>query len=313
MATSQVIQTSSIPSAFETYYTSGAEGQKGLIPQAFNLYGQGTPESFQAKYVNPLQAAGLYGAGRVAGLSPYQQQVGAELGQMQTPDQFAMGTGALGSGYAAASGLPSMLTPGQIQQYMSPYMQNVVDVQKQKALEDAQKTQLTTNLGAARQGTYGGARQLLATTEREQALGQQLGDLQARGLQSAYEAAQKGLEAERASRLQQAQTYGTLGSQFGQLGVAEQAADIDRLKTLGAYGDLQRGITQQQMDTRYQDLLKGINYPESQLESLSAFIRGIPTTDMTQTTTTPPPSFASQLAGMGLSGLSLYNLLGGDK
>lgn len=313
MATSQVIQTSSIPSAFETYYTSGAEGQKGLIPQAFQLYGQGTPAAFQSKYVQPLQAAGLYGAGRVAPLSATQQQVGTELQQMQTPSQFAMGTGALGSGYAAASGLPSLLDQGMVQQYMSPYMQSVVDVQKQKALEDAQKTQLTTNLGAARQGTYGGARQLLATTEREQALGQQLGDIQARGLQSAYEAAQKGLEAERMARLQQAQTYGTLGSQFGQLGVAEQAADIDRLKTLGAYGDLERGLAQQQMDVRYQDLMKGIQFPEQQLESLSAFIRGIPTTDTTQTTTTPPPSFASQLAGMGLSGLSLYNLLGGNK
>lgn len=311
MATQQVIQTSSIPSAFETYYTSGAEGQKGLIPQAFNLYGQGTPAAFQSQYVQPLQAAGLYGAGRVAPLTATQQQVGTELTGMQTPTQFAMGTGALGSGYQALSGLPSMLTPGQVQQYMSPYTQGVVDVQKQKAIEDAQKTQLGANLGAARTGTYGGARQLLAQTEREQALNQQLGDIQARGLQSAYEAAQKGLEAERAARIQQGLGLGTLGQQFGQLGVAEQAADIDRLKTLGAYGDLERAYAQQQIDARYQDLLKGIQFPEQQLEKLSGFIRGIPTTDVTTTTTTPPPSFASQLAGLGLSGLSLYNILSG--
>jgi hypothetical protein len=61
------------------------------------------------------------------------------------------------------------------QKYMSPYMQQVVEVQKQRAIEDAQKTQLAQNLGAARQGTYGGARQLLAATEREKALGEQLG------------------------------------------------------------------------------------------------------------------------------------------
>jgi hypothetical protein len=61
-----------------------------------------------------------------------------------------------------------------------------------EAIRDAQKTQLGANLGAARQGTYGGARQLLAQTERERALGQQLGNIQTRGLQSAYEAAQKG-------------------------------------------------------------------------------------------------------------------------
>ena len=309
MATTSQVVTSSLPAAFETYYKEGAEGAKGLIPQAFNLYGKGTPEDFKAQYVDPLQAANLYGAGRVAGLSPYQQQIGTQLGQMQTPSQFQMGTGALGSAYSnLGGGLPSLLDQGLMQQYMSPYAQNVIDVQKTKAIEDAQKAQLAQNLGAAKQGTYGGARQLLATTEREKALAQGLGDIQARGLQSAYEAAQKGLETERAARIQQGQALGTLGAQFGQLGIGQQAAEIDRLKTLGAYGDLQRAIEQQQIDARYQDVLKGIQFPERQLEQLSGFIRGIPMTEQTTTTTTPPPSFASQLAGLGLSGLSLYNL-----
>jgi hypothetical protein len=309
MATTSQVVTSSLPAAFETYYKEGAEGSKGLIPQAFNLYGKGTPQDFKAQYVDPLQAAGVYGAGRVAGLSPYQQQIGTQLGQMQTPSQFQMGTGALGSAYSnLGGGLPSLLDQGLMQQYMSPYAQNVIDVQKTKAIEDAQKAQLAQNLGAARQGTYGGARQLLATTEREKALAQGLGDIQARGLQSAYEAAQKGLETERAARIQQGQALGTLGAQFGQLGIGQQAAEIDRLKTLGAYGDLQRAIEQQQIDARYQDVLKGIQFPEQQLEKLSGFIRGIPMTEQTTTTTTPPPSFASQLAGLGLSGLSLYNL-----
>lgn len=309
MATTSQVVTSSLPAAFETYYKEGAEGSKGLIPQAFNLYGKGTPQDFKAQYVDPLQAANLYGAGRVAGLSPYQQQIGTQLGQMQTPSQFQMGTGALGSAYSnLGGGLPSLLDQGLMQQYMSPYAQNVIDVQKTKAIEDAQKAQLAQNLGAAKQGTYGGARQLLATTEREKALAQGLGDIQARGLQSAYEAAQKGLETERAARIQQGQALGTLGAQFGQLGIGQQAADIDRLKTLGAYGDLQRAIEQQQIDARYQDVLKGIQFPERQLEQLSGFIRGIPMTEQTTTSTTPPPSFASQLAGLGLSGLSLYNL-----
>jgi hypothetical protein len=217
-----------------------------------------------------------------------------------------MGTGALGSGYAAATGLPSMLDQGVMQQYMSPYAQSVIDVQKQKAIEDAQKTQLMQNLGAARQGTYGGARQLLAGTERERALGQNLSDIQAKGLQAAYEAGQKGLESERAARLQQAQTYGTLGQQFGQLGAVQQTADIDRLKTLGAYGDYERALAQQKTDIDYQNLLERIQYPEQQLDKLSGFIRGIPMTDRTQTTTTPPPSFASQLTGLGIAGLGAF-------
>jgi hypothetical protein len=81
-------------------------------------------------------------------------------------------------------------------------MQQVVEVQKQKAIEDAQKTQLVQNLGAARQGTYGGARQLLAATEREKALGEQLGTIQATGTQAAYEQAAQQFERDRTARLQ---------------------------------------------------------------------------------------------------------------
>lgn len=309
MATTVQTTTGAIPTAFEPYYT----GPSGLIEQAQKLYGAGTPADFQKKYVDPLQAAGLYGEGRIAGLSEEQQKIGQELSGMQTPSQFAMGTGAAGSGYAALTGLPSMLDPGLLQQYMSPYTQGVVDIQKREALKDAQKLQLAQNLGAARQGAYGGARQLLATTERERALGTQLGDIQAKGLQAAYEAAQKGLESERDARIRQGQALGTLGQQFGQLGVAKQATELDRIKALGAFGDLQRNIEQQKIDARYSDLMRGVRYPEEQLTSLSNFIRGIPLTDTISTTTTPPPSFASQLTGMGLSGLSLYNLFNPTK
>lgn len=317
MATTSQVVSSALPTAFEPFYKTGltaaesptGQAIKGLIPQAFGLYGTGTPASYTANIQNPLQAAGLYsGADRIAGMTTGQQQVGTELAGMQTPGQFAMGTGALGSGYAAASGLPSMLTPGQMQQYMSPYAQNVVDVQKEQAIRDAQKTQLGENLAAARRGTYGGSRQLIAQTERERALGTQLGDIQAKGLQASYEAGQKGLESERAARLQQAQTLGTLGQQYGQLGIGQQATDLDRLKALGAYGDYERAIAQQEKDIDYANMMRRIQYPEEQLDKLSGFIRGIPMTDRTMQTTTPPPSFASQLAGLGLSGLSLYNL-----
>lgn len=369
MATTTTSVSGAIPAAFETFYTEGAEGQPGLIPQAFNLYGQGTPEGYFAKYVDPMQAAGLFGAGRIAPLSGTQQQIGAELGSLTTPNQFALGTQAAQTGLGGLAGLlgqdamsvyapqltqyqmsaPQAFGGEQALQYMSPYVQNVVDIQKRQAITDAQKQQLMANLGAARQGTYGGARQLLAGTERERALGTQLGDIQAKGLQSAYENAQQQFERDRAAgmttgqqnlqallnvqqlgagqsmesqranqaaqlqaaqqRQQAALGLGSLGQQLGQLGVAQQASTLDRLKTLGAYGDLERAYEQQQIDARYQDLMRGIEYPETQLTNLSNFIRGIPISDTTTTTTTPPPSFASQLAGLGLSGLSLYNLL----
>ena len=95
---------------------------------------------------------------------------------------------------------------------MSPYMQNVSDIAKRQAAEDARRVQMATNLGAVRQGTYGGARQLLGQMEREKALGQTMADIDVKGRQSAYEQAIKNMQ---------------FGSQAGLQG-AQQAAQHDQ-------------------------------------------------------------------------------------
>lgn len=309
--TTTVTGQQAIPTELMPYFTgTGTAGQPGYIPGLLPKAQEVFSKDYATTYA-PMIQAGLTGTGGVAGLSPSQQALGQQISAMGTPSQFTMGTGAAGSAYGALSGLPSMLTPGAIQQYMSPYTQGVVDVQQRQAIEDAQRSNLAANLGAARQGTYGGARQLLAETERERGLRNQLGDIQAKGLQSAYEAAQKGLEAERTAQLQQGTALTNLGQTFGQLGTMQQAADIDRLKTLGAYGDLERAYEQQLLDAKKADMLAQMQFPQQQLGSMADILRGVPITKVgeTQSTTTPPPSFASQLAGMGLAGLSLANML----
>jgi hypothetical protein len=310
MAVSSQVVTSQLPAAFETYYKTGDGASKGLIPQAFELYGQGTPQAFQQQYVDLLKL--LVYTVLIVLLDSHQRNNSLELKSgnlaLLLSFKWALVPWVQATGLSVA-GISSVLDPGLLQQYMSPYAQGVVDVAKREAFEDAAKITVGANLGAARQGTYGGARQLLAQTERERALGQQLGDIQTRGLQAAFEAGQKGLEAERTAQLQRAQTLGQIGSQFGQLGVAQQAADIDRLKTLGAYGDLERALTQQGIDARFADVIRGMEFPEQQLDRLSGFIRGIPMSDKVETTTTPPPSFASQLSSMGIAGLGLYREL----
>jgi hypothetical protein len=99
---------------------------------------------------------------------------------------------------------------------------------------------------------------------------------------------------------------------MGALGTAQLAGQMDITKAQGAYGDLQRAIQQQQLDAQYGDLMARLNQPLTNVETMSNLARGVP---LTQTATsgsqtTPPPSFASQLAGMGLTGLSLYNMFG---
>ena len=114
---------------------------------------------------------------------------------------------------------PQQFGQEQAQQYMSPYMQNVVETQKREATRDARRGQIVQDLGAARQGTYGGSRQLLAGLERERNLGTQLGDIQARGSQAAYENAQQQFERDRAAGLTTGQQNLSAALQQQQLGV----------------------------------------------------------------------------------------------
>jgi len=110
---------------------------------------------------------------------------------------------------------PQLFNQATAQQYMSPYMQEVVNMQQREALREAQMAQNLVDLGAARQGTYGGARQLLGQTEAARNLSTKLGDIQARGLQSSFENAQAQFERDRAAGMaaQQANLQAALGVQ----------------------------------------------------------------------------------------------------
>jgi hypothetical protein len=212
-----------------------------------------------------------------------------------------MGLGTAGAGLQAAFTDPT--------QMMSPYMQGVVDVQKREAIRGAQQGQLGQNLAAARQGTYGGARQLLAQTERERNLGTQLGDIQARGLEAAYQAAAQRGQALGQLGLQGLQTGLQGAGQLGALGSQQQQTDLSRIQAQAAAGAEQRNLQQQYLDTQYADFLRQRDYPMEQLGYYSNLLRGLPVQlGSTQTTYAAPPSFASQVGGLGLAGLSLYNM-----
>lgn len=312
------------------------KGGGGQQPQDQTVTQTNLPEYARPYFENVLQRGMAesyrgytpYEGQRISDFSPLQQQVQSEVAGMQTPGQFqpatqittAAGIGALGAGsqaMGAGQQYAQMATdPSQMQSYMSPYMQSVVDTQKQEAIRDAQKQQLGTNLGAARQGTYGGARQLLAQTERERNLGSQLANIQAAGSQKAFEAAQQaqqfganlGLQGIQTG-LQGLQQAGQAGAQLGQLGTAEQAANLQRLQAQAATGAEQRALEQQYMDTAYSDFLRQRDYPMERLGQYSALLRGLPMQlNTTQTTYGQAPSSLQQLGGLGLSALGLYNL-----
>ena len=251
------------------------------------------------------------GLGSIAPMSDTQQELGRQIAGLQTPGAFTTAQQAQEAGIQGLLAAPARFDTTAAQAYMSPYQQAVIDVEQRKAIDNARRAQLDANLAAARQGTYGGARQALLTGARESGLRTQLGDIQTRGLQSSFDRAREQFGADRAAQIAVAQGLGGLGQQQGALGVQQQAAELDRLKTLGAFGDLERGIMQEGLGAeaayqRQRDL-----FGQQQLGNLANILRGVPTTDTTQTTATPPPSFASQLTGLGITGLSLAKLLGG--
>lgn len=283
-----------VPTILQPYIT----GTGGVLPTAQKI----TAQSYDQMYGDALKAAGLAGSGRVASLSPMQTQLGTDLKNMALPSQYGQGTSAVNAGIGTLQG---MTDASKTQAFMSPYIQNVMDVNKAEALRDAQKQLVGANLASSRQGTYGGARNALMQSEADRNLQTQMGKIQATGMQNAFEDARK-------SQLAQASGYGQLGSTLGALGTAQEAGQMDIYKAQGAYGDLQRAVQQNQLDAQYQDLMARQNQPLANIETMSNLARGIPLTQTgtTTTNTTPPPSFASQLAGMGLTGLSLYNMFG---
>ena len=311
------------------------------LPEYAKPYLTDIMQRAQAESYRPYQE---YQDPRVAGFTAPQQSAQQEvIGMQQRPEfqeaagmtrtgaQQATGFGQTGAGLGAiAAGAGQnyqnlATSPAAQQAFMSPYIQNVMDVQKQEAVRDAQIGNLAGNLGAARQGTYGGARQLLAQTERERNLQQQLGAIQAEGQQNAFQQAQQaqqfgaelglrglstGLQGQQVG-LQGAQQATLAGAQLGDIGQSTQANQLQRLQAQAAAGQEQRGLQQQLLDQSYADFLAQRDYPMEQLGYFSNLMRGIPVgLGSTATTYAQPPSVTGQLANLGIAGLGMYNLMG---
>jgi hypothetical protein len=284
------------------------------IPEYAKPYAERTLGKAEALSDAPYQT---YGGERIAASTPEQQAARQAVAGMQLPGQFAAGTelaalGGLGALGAGQQYMGMATSPGAQQAFMSPYMQSVVDVQKQEALRDAQKGQLMQNLGAARQGTYGGARQLLAGTERERNLQDQLARIQATGSQSAFDRAQQAMQFGTTAGLQGAQAATQAGATLGQLGIGQQQQGLELAKAQEAFGGLGRAEQQAGLDIAYQDFLQQQRYPYAQLGFMSDILRGSGNLAATggRAVYEAPPSTTQNLMQLGLGGLGLYKALG---
>ena len=143
-----------------------------------------------------------------------------------------------------------------IGRYVDPYQQQVIDIEKRQAKQDALQAAQAIGAKSAGMGSFGGSRQAILEAQQASDLGTRLADIQTRGSQAAYQQAlqtakeQQQLQygedvagLQRQSALGQALSglagqqgqfasqYGQVGSQLGQLG--GQQAGIGQ-----AFGDL---------------------------------------------------------------------------
>jgi hypothetical protein len=320
-----------------------------------------------------------------AGPSSLQRQVYGEAGQMQTPGQFGaasglagmsgmgqLGTtgqagmygqqgsmfGGLGTALGAAGAMQAMpafgagqqfaqqvTDPRSMAQYMSPYQQAVTDVAKNAAVREAQIAGQQANLGAARQGTYGGARQALASAERERGLLSNLSNIQAQGSQAAFDKAMQAQQFGANLGLQGIQTglqgvqqglagtaqgmqgaglglqgvsgqqagfagAGQAASTLGQLGGAQQQADLARMGFQQQTGQQQQAYQQNIINQAIQDFATQQQYPYMQLSTMSNLLRGLPMQSMSTQQYQAQPSTTQQLLGLAGTGASLYGAMG---
>lgn len=201
-------------------YQAGLQGQQsGLLGQQLGISGgqyyggQGAGYGQQAAALAPeAQAYGRSGAD-IGMMGLRAEQLGRDItGQARGYAQQAADMGSL-YGQMATS-------PGVYQQYMSPYQQMVTDLQIQGAQRQADIARTQRSSQAARAGAFGGARQAIENAEAERALQSQLQNIQAQGLQSAYQQAQQNI-AQRA----QLGLQGLSGAQAG-LGTALQGGQL---------------------------------------------------------------------------------------
>jgi hypothetical protein len=185
-----------------------------------------TPSSFSAPGVGTSNVSSTYQA-------PTAYQAGTFDAGFKAPTPFQAGT--FSTGYTPGQFSTGLGAIGSVQDYMSPYQQNVIDIQAREARRQGDISRGAEQARLAQAGAYGGSRQAIMEAERQRNLGTQIGDIQEKGLQSAYDRAL-------AQRMQEAQ-LGLQAQQFG-----EQARQFGTTTGLQAqqFGEQSRQFGSQQ-------------------------------------------------------------------
>ena len=234
----------------------GAQGgYKALAQRGMPLMDQAGQIATMASQGAPLMATSGYQAG------PIQSQYGGSNIASRfrgAPVRSNYQAGPIQSTYAAnriGSGVQGFspqeyLRAGRgfdsrdAQQYMSPYLENVMNRQQKRTVDRFKEGKAARNAQAIKSGAFGGSRQAIGDFLARRDMNEQLGNIEAQQLEKGFGQSQQQFERDRAARMSALQAGDT-----GQLGLAkqrtaEQVATEDA-KRQAASQNLQAQIAQQ--------------------------------------------------------------------
>ena len=252
------------------------------------------------------EAEAIYDAEKARGYVPYE---GATIAPFTAEEEQAMQgiAGLVGTqqpfideSLGITRAQTEQFTPEVAQQFMSPYQRAVTDIEKREAQRVFEREVMPRLEAQAVQagGMSGlGTRAALEAAEAQRTQAQLLSDIEARGLQAAFQDARSAFEQQKAREAGAAAAIGRAGAETFKAGLAEQGA-------LQAVGEQRRDLAQSALDEEYFKFLEEREFPQQRLAEYSGFVYGNPLTRIPSSTTNTTgtafqPSFGRQLLGIG--------------
>lgn len=269
-----------------------------VLPEWYTQYAKDILSKATAATSQPYSA---YGAPRIAGFSPEQEQAFSGF-------QSSMGSYQpyIKSAYQGLQrGTGSFTAPGVASQYMNPYTHNVVagigSAAGRNLYENILPQVNRTFVGG---GTFGGSRSAEFTARAVRDANAAALSEQNKAMREGYESGMGQFNTE-ANRAITASPYmASLGNQLQ----TQRNLDLAGLEQIGSQ---RQQLGQKSADLAYQDFLAQREYPYEQVQRLAA-IGGQPSAQGTGSTSTtaPGPSKIGQIGGLLASGVGLLGATG---
>lgn len=181
--------------------------------------------------------------------------------------------------------------------YMNPYIKGALDPAARELRQQVGMDVRDAQSKAANAGAFGGSRGALLETEAKRGGTQAIGDLYAKGYQSAFESASNRFDADRNAAARGAEQYRALSSQ----GQAQKMQDMNALLTTGG---LMRGLKQQNLDFNYDQFTQARDWDVNNLKPLLATLASVPHGE-TATTSTKSGGLG-EVAGLAIAALGAF-------